>query len=184
MIIAIIFISAARHLLEREDHALIRVTKARQRHTEQDRDEQRLENIAARKRAHRRVGNDVQQEADDAVILLRGGKRRLDVLRVEGRDVDVHSDARSQHLRDQPAAQQRHGGHDLEIDQGLEPNPPHRSHAAHPRNADDDGREDDRRDHHPDHRMKASLSGLRSVPVKWKSRPRTLKFSGDCNGVK
>ena len=71
-------------------------------------------------------------------------------LHVNGRGGHVQSRARLQHIDHDEADDQRDRRHDLEVDERAQPDTADLTHGTHVRDADDNRREDDRRDHHAD----------------------------------
>jgi hypothetical protein len=77
---------------------------------------------------------------------------RLDrvLTRCQGRGVDVEATARPEQVCQHHAEHQGEGGHDFEVDQGLQADPPDRLDVAHMRDAGHHHAEDQRRDDHLD----------------------------------
>src|SRR5471032_1841917 len=124
-------------------------TQAMQGKAKQNRKQQHLQDVAFRERTHECVGDDVQQEADDALILA-----CTDVGRHFGRiqrcRVDMHASTRLHNVDHHDADQQGDGRHNFEVQQRITTGLADRLHAFHARDTADDGAEDDGRDDHLD----------------------------------
>ena len=72
----------------------------------------------------------------------------------------MHAMARLENIRHHEADDQREGRHDLEVDQGLDPDAPNLAQVAHPADARDHGGEDDRGDQHLDELDEGVTEGL------------------------
>ena len=120
-----------------------------EREGEQDREEQHLQDLALGEGADHGGRDDVQEEVERGLLgrLLRVGGDALGVERV---GVDVHADAGLPDVDDHEADDQRDRGHDLEVDQRLDPDPADLLHVLHAGDAVHHGAEDDRGDQHLD----------------------------------
>ena len=135
------------------------VAESAQRQAEQDRKRQHLEDLAAGERAHRRVGDDVQQVVHRRERLPArcvGG----DLLRVERLNVRVDPGARAHDVDHDQADHQGEGRDQLEIDERLQSDPADLLHVADLGDPDHHRREDDRGDHHLDQLDEAVSQGL------------------------
>ena len=138
-----------RQLLDEAQHERALFLEGRERHPEEDRKEQHLQDVAARERVGHVLGDDVEQKVGGAEGVPGGGVVG-DGAGVERRRVDVHPGARLHELADQQAEGEREGGQDLEVDDPLEADPPHPLQIAHLGDARHHRREDDRGDEHLD----------------------------------
>ena len=75
---------------------------------------------------------------------------RIDHRRIEFADVDIHAGARLQDVDGEQANDQRHRGHHLEINEGLDRDPANPRHVRHVRDAGDYRAENNRRNQHAD----------------------------------
>ena len=139
-----------RCLVDHVEQRLAALAERLQAEREQDGEEQHLQDLARRERADDRVGNDVHQELDRA-LLLGFRHEALDRPGVERLDVDVHVAAGLQGVHHDQADDQRNRGQHLEVDQRLEADASDLFHVLHAGDAMHDGAEDDRRDDHLDH---------------------------------
>ena len=139
-----------RSLIDHVEQRLAALAERLQSECEQDREEQHLQDFTGRKCADHRVGNDVHQELESALLL---GLRHeaLDRLGVERLDVDVHAGAGLQGIHDDEADDQRDGRQHLEVDQRLEADAADLFHVLHAGDAMHDRAENNRRDDHLDH---------------------------------
>jgi hypothetical protein len=126
---------------------------------EQDGHEQHLQDLALGEGADHGRRDDVHQELDRALLAGLGGVG-LDRRRIERRRVDVHPGTRLPQVDHDQADHQGHRGHDLEVDQRLQPDPADLLHVAHAGDAVHHRAEDDGRDQHLISLMKASPSGF------------------------
>ncbi len=133
--------------LQEIDDRAAAVANQRKSEPEQHRKEQHLQDVALRKSAGDRVGNDVHQEADDAgVVRLFGVGRHL--CGVERGRIDVHAGAGLDDIGDDETDDKRQRREHQEIDHRLAGDAAHLLQVG---NAGDAGRhreEDHRRDHH------------------------------------
>ena len=138
-----------RHLLHHPQYLLSRLAGVRQRETEDDGDEQRLQDRARGQRRDEGCRDDVEQEGGQRRVV-----RRLLVLRdrarIERRRVDVHPRARLHHIGDDQPDDQRQRREEEEIAEGLARDAAERLRLAHRGDADRHGQEDHRRDNHLD----------------------------------
>jgi hypothetical protein len=124
-----------------------------------DRNQQDLQQIAARERAKIAVGNDPEKMGDDA-LLLRLGDVGGDGFRVDRGGIDVEAVAGLQDFADDQADRQRHRRDGLEIDQRFQADAANALQIPHRGNAVHDGAEDHRRNHHLDQRDEAVAERL------------------------
>jgi hypothetical protein len=146
--------------------------------THKDGEQQYLEDIALGEGADHRIRNDVEQELDGAVLLV-----RADIFG-DGGGVGCarKTRARLEHIADHEANHQRESGDDLEIDQGLDADASDLRRVLHMRDAGHHGAEDDRGDHHLDQFNKTVAERLDS----WRGGKIGKQQSGgdterDCN---
>ena len=125
----------------------------------QDRDQQHLQQVAARQRAEITVGDDPHQMRDDAVFLGLGDVGR-DRFRIDRGRIDVEAGAGLEDFADDQADRERHRRDHLEIDQRLQADPADALQVAHRGDAVHHGAEDHRRDHHLDQRDEAVAERL------------------------
>ena len=130
------------------DYGLQWRAQAQQRQAEENGHEQHLDDLALRERADHRVGNDVENEVD-AVQLLRGVGVGRDRLQVRGGRVEHDSGSGLHDVDHDQADGERQRRDDFEVDERAEADAADLLHGAHLGNADDHGREHDRRDQHP-----------------------------------
>ena len=140
-----------RHLVDEREQRPAALAQRVQREGEQDGEQQHLEDVALGEGADEGVRNDVQQRADQGLLLGLGGVGG-DRLGVERGGVDVHAGPGPPDVDDDEADDQGHGRHHLEVEQGLEADAADLLHVLHAGDAVDDGAEDDRRDQHLDQR--------------------------------
>ena len=125
----------------------------------QDRDQQHLQQIAARQRPDVAVGNDPHQMRDDALFLGLGDVGR-DRFRIDRGRIDVEAGAGFEDFADQQADRERHRRDRLEVDQRLQPDPADALEIAHRGDAVHHRAEDHGRDHHLDQRDEAVAERL------------------------
>ena len=136
-------------LVDEPQHQRALGLERRERHAEEDGEEQHLEDVAPREGVGHVLGNDVEQEIDGAEGVAGRGVAR-DGAGVELRRVDVHPRARPHRLPDQQPEGEGEGGQHLEVDEPLETDAPHPLEVAHLGDARHHRREDDGRDQHLD----------------------------------
>ena len=141
---------ACEGLIDDAEQGLSTFPQARQAEREQNGEKQHLEDLARGERAHHRVGNDVHQELERA-LLLGLGNEALDRFGVDGGGVDIHADARLQRVGDNQPDDQRQRRDHLEIDERLEAHASDLAHVLHAGDAVHHRAEDDGCDHHLDH---------------------------------
>ncbi len=117
--------------------------------TKQNGKQQHLQNIAAGKGANYAVGDDIQQESNDALLfcLLRINRHGFGIQR--GR-VNVHSRTRLHHVNHNQADNQRDGADNFKIEQCNRSGSSYRFHAFHASDAGHHGTENHRGDNHLD----------------------------------
>ncbi len=117
--------------------------------TEHDGEQQYLQNVAAGKSANHAVRNDIQQERHHALLLSLLGIHRHRFGIQRGR-VDIHADARLQHVDHHQANNQGDGTDHFKIEQRDGTGTADRFHAFHTGDAGDHGTENNRCDDHLD----------------------------------
>jgi hypothetical protein len=137
---------------QRGDALALLAADQRQADAEQDGEEQHLQHVVARQRVERGGRDDVHQEGADAFALQLLGIAGIigERLGIERRGIDVHAVAGSEQIGEQEADHERDRGHDLEIDQRLDADPPDLLEVAGAGDAVHDHAEHDRRDDHRD----------------------------------
>ena len=130
--------------LDHRHEWLAALTDRNQCVADEHRDQDDLQHRTLREGISHRLGNDVHEEIDDAVLLA---SRRLvfrNTASVERRNVDVHADARLHHIDDHQADHQRERRNDLEVDQRPDTDAADFLYVPHLRDTEDHGAEDDR----------------------------------------
>ena len=139
-----------RHELDEVGHRLRPLADEAERRAEEHRQHQHLQDVAVGEGADEGRGDDVEQEADRAVDLLRAlgvGRQRA---RVERARVDVHPVARAEGVGDDDAEDQRDRRHHLEVDDRLDADAADLLEVAGGGDAVHHDAEDERRDDHLD----------------------------------
>jgi hypothetical protein len=155
-----------RDLLDEVEDGCPAAAELVQREAEQHREQQHLQDLALGERVDDGVRDDVEQEADRGLHLARPGVGG-DLLGVERVRVDVHAGTGLDGVDHHQADDQRDRAHDLEVEEREAAGLADLLHVLHAGDADDDGAEDDRRDHHLDQLDEAvaerlhRLAGLR-----------------------
>ncbi len=133
--------------LEHDRRSLL--AELRERDAEQAGEEEHREQLVRGERADHTARDDAEQEVH-CVRQLRAAGLRLDRTRVECGRVDIETSPRLEDVGDHQAEDEREGGHDLEVEDRLETDPPDRLDVADLGDAGHHDTEDERRDHHLD----------------------------------
>src|SRR5262249_20787090 len=133
------------------EHGLAMLARQHQSGREQNGNEQNLQHVALGEGGCKRCVNDVQQKIDEALVL---GVRRINGphTRIQYRRIDVHARAGTPDIDHDECYDERGGGENFEIDDGLDGDAAYLLHVVHRGHAVDDGAENDGGDDHPQKR--------------------------------
>ena len=153
-------------LIDDAKHDLSALTDHLQAKRKQDCEEKHLQDLALSECAHHRVGDDVHQKLDRALLL---GLRYepLDSSGVDRAGVDIHGGAGLQRIGDNEPHDEGERRQHLEIDEGLQADAANPLHILHAGNAVHDRTEDDRRDDHLDRLDEGVPQGLHLLAQLW-----------------
>jgi hypothetical protein len=132
----------------------------------QDRDQQHLQQVAARERTEITVGNDREQMLDDAGLLCLGDVGG-DGFRIDGGRIDIEPATGLEDFANQQPNGQSNRRYGLEIDQRFQADPANALEIAHRGNAVHDGAENHRRDHHLDQGDETVTERLQLLAEMW-----------------
>jgi hypothetical protein len=143
------------------DEVMLRVERGEGKSGE-DGEEEDLKDLAFGEGAGEGVGDYIEEKVDGAEVLALGGVLRYGFDVERGR-IYVHAAAGLDDVGDDQADTERERGDDFEVEERLDANAAELAEVAYARDANDNGEEDDRGDHHPDEFDEAVAEWLEEV---------------------